>query len=133
NSNYKITSPYGKIRNISSLGLTDIHNGVDFVTSNSKESILSTEAGVVSGAGTWYDGAQYVTIKHSNNSYTSYWHLANNSITVKQGQQVKAGQKIGTIGTSGQSTGIHLHFMHSTTEQWWDTHKDPMKYLSNAT
>ncbi|MBF0710360.1 MULTISPECIES: M23 family metallopeptidase [unclassified Gemella] len=133
NSNYKITSPYGKIRNISSLGLTDIHNGVDFVTSNSKESILSTEAGVVSGAGTWYDGAQYVTIKHSNNSYTSYWHLANNSITVKQGQQVKAGQKIGTIGTTGQSTGIHLHFMHSTTEQWWDTHKDPMKYLSNAT
>lgn len=131
NRNYTITSPYGVARNIVSLGRRDIHDGVDFVTTNSKEPILATEAGTVIGAGLspYGDGAQHVVIKHGENSYTAYWHLARNSVTVKTGEQVAAGQKIGVIGTTGLSTGIHLHFMHATTPNIFRSHTDPMKYL----
>lgn len=54
--------------------------------------------------------ANYVRIDHGNNWQTLYYHLAKNSITVKVGDVVKAGQLIGLMGSSGSSTGGHLHF-----------------------
>lgn len=52
----------------------------------------------------------YVTIKHSDGTYTIYAHLAKNSITVRAGDVVDQGQVIGKMGHSGSSTGTHLHF-----------------------
>jgi hypothetical protein len=53
----------------------------------------------------------YVQIKHGNTGYTSlYGHLVKNSIPVSKGQTVRQGDKIGIMGTTGQSTGIHVHF-----------------------
>ncbi|MBP3909123.1 MAG: peptidoglycan DD-metalloendopeptidase family protein [Turicibacter sp.] len=50
----------------------------------------------------------YITIKHATGVYSRYAHL--NSVDVKKGQKVSAGQKIGTIGTSGRVGAAHLHF-----------------------
>jgi murein DD-endopeptidase MepM/ murein hydrolase activator NlpD len=53
----------------------------------------------------------YVVIKHAVDGYTSlYAHLAKNSITVCAGQTVKQGDRLGIMGTTGESTGVHLHF-----------------------
>ncbi|MDO4813717.1 MAG: M23 family metallopeptidase [Gemella sp.] len=130
--NYKITSPWAVKRSIGSIGVYDIHDGVDFVTNNRREPILATDDGVVLKAGTGNHKAERVIIKHAENSYTAYWHMAPNTITVKAGDTVKAGQKIGIMGTTGLSTGIHLHFSHGLTPDVFDTHQDPMEYLKNV-
>jgi murein DD-endopeptidase MepM/ murein hydrolase activator NlpD len=54
--------------------------------------------------------ANYVVIDHADGWRTTYYHFAENSITVKIGDTVKAGQLIGMMGSSGNSTGPHLHF-----------------------
>lgn len=54
--------------------------------------------------------ANYVIIDHGNNWRTIYWHLARDSVTVKVGQIVAAGDVIGEMGSSGISTGTHIHY-----------------------
>ena len=57
-----------------------------------------------------YNFGNYVMIEHSDGTVTVYAHLYENSITVRTGDTVKQGQVIGKMGSSGQSTGSHLHF-----------------------
>ena len=52
----------------------------------------------------------YVTINHGDGSSTQYCHLTTNSITVRTGDYIEQGRMIGRVGTSGCSTGAHLHF-----------------------
>ena len=52
----------------------------------------------------------YVKIQHSNGTYSYYLHLRKGSVRVKVGQTVKCGQQLGQVGSSGCSTGPHLHF-----------------------
>jgi murein DD-endopeptidase MepM/ murein hydrolase activator NlpD len=66
-----------------------------------------------------------VFIDHGNGTSTVSAHLS--SIDVKVGQNVKAGQMIGRVGTTGKSTGPHLHFGLKVQGQW----VNPLKYLSN--
>lgn len=54
--------------------------------------------------------ANYVLVDHGNGWQTSYVHLARNSISVQIGETVQAGEMLGVIGSSGISTGVHLHF-----------------------
>ena len=54
--------------------------------------------------------ANYVIIDHGNNWRTIYWHLARDSVTVRVGQTVAAGTVIGEMGSSGISTGTHIHY-----------------------
>lgn len=111
----KITSYYGDRQYYyQSKLIKDFHNGIDLVPSpcNNNE-ILAFADGVVTSlqkTGTQYGKMCYVRIKHNNGLYTVYMHLKNNSICVNVGDKVRKGQKIGVIGTTGQSTGIHLHF-----------------------
>ncbi|ENH95956.1 peptidase M23 family protein [Gracilibacillus halophilus YIM-C55.5] len=84
------------------------HKGID-ISGVSNRSILAADNGTVVSAG-WDDGGygNKIVIDHNNGYRTTYAHLS--SISVSAGQTVEKGQKIGTMGTTGYSTGVHLHF-----------------------
>ncbi len=68
----------------------------------------------------------YVKIQHDDGSITLYGHLYANTITVKEGDTVKQGQVIGKMGSSGSSTGTHLHFGIEVNGAF----VDPLNYIS---
>ena len=85
------------------------HKGLDISNKNAP-AILAADAGKVTLAG-WPDGIGYgnrVIIDHGNGFQTLYAHLAR--IYVVAGQTVKRGDQVGQMGSTGRSTGIHLHF-----------------------
>ena len=112
----RVSSPYGNRQYYYQGKLVkDFHAGIDLVPigCTGNEEILAFEDGVVTGVqktGQQYGTACFVRIKHDNGMYTLYYHLKSNSIVVNVGQRVSRGQKLGIIGTTGVSTGIHLHF-----------------------
>ncbi|WP_345241538.1 peptidoglycan DD-metalloendopeptidase family protein [Pontibacillus salipaludis] len=83
------------------------HKGID-IAGVSDRSILAADNGVVTEAGRDGGYGNKVVIDHNNGYKTIYAHLS--SIKVSTGQTVKSGQTIGKMGTTGHSTGIHLHF-----------------------
>ncbi len=86
------------------------YNAVDLASAQGAE-IYAAAAGrvTVSQVGGWNGGyGNYVVISHSNGTQTLYSHLSRNSVSV--GQQVSQGQVIGLMGSTGRSTGPHLHF-----------------------
>lgn len=105
-----ITSPFG-YRDIG-IGTND-HLGTDFGGA-SGDPIFATMNGVV--VKSQYDSARgnYVIVQHSQDSYFStYQHNLSNSVTV--GQVVSRGDTLALMGTTGDSSGVHLHFAISTT------------------
>ena len=86
------------------------HQAVD-IANSSHPDIVASQGGTVVTAG-WNAGGygNYVVIDHGNGYRTLYGHMLNNSIAVKPGQVVTQGQKIGVMGSTGRSTGTHLHF-----------------------
>lgn len=110
-----VTSRYGW-RTHPITGLQDFHNALDIATTCSS-SIVASLGGTVTqrdypypndtyGGSTGY--GNWIEIEHGGGYFTRYAHLE--SITVSIGQQVTAGQTIGTQGSTGSSTGCHLHF-----------------------
>ncbi|MCR5484164.1 MAG: M23 family metallopeptidase [Clostridiales bacterium] len=88
------------------------HKGIDITTSGaSGRVIVAAAAGVVEVAGsTGNSYGQQVVINHGNGIVTRYAHCLYGSISVRPGQRVSAGQAIARIGSTGNSTGPHLHF-----------------------
>jgi len=85
----------------------EFHAGLDF-KGRTGDVVKSTAKGVVISAG-WYRGyGKCVRIRHANNYQTLYAHLS--KIKVKVGEKVPAGKAIGNIGSTGRSTGPHLHY-----------------------
>jgi murein DD-endopeptidase MepM/ murein hydrolase activator NlpD len=86
------------------------HPAVD-IANHSNPLVVAAATGTVVTAG-WNGGGygNYIIIDHGNGYTTLYGHLLNNSIIVSVGDKVKQGQKIGTMGSTGRSTGTHLHF-----------------------
>lgn len=114
--------------------IKDFHNGIDLVPSpcNNNE-ILAYEDGTVTSlqrTGVQYGTGCYVRLKHSNGLYTLYYHLKSGSVCVNVGDKVKKGQKLGIIGTTGKSTGIHLHFQIDKGSA--STSINPYDYLFNG-
>lgn len=72
----------------------------------------------------------YVIIQHGDGNYTLYAHMYPNSITVKAGDSVRQGQVIGKMGSSGNSTGNHLHFEIREGSNSQSTTVDPLNYIS---
>lgn len=91
-------------------GVLQLHNGIDLVNGNPNTPIFAANSGkVVQASGEYYDWyGNYVVIQHSDGLYTGYAHLSR--IDVTAGQTVTAGQQLGLMGTTGPSTGEHLHF-----------------------
>ena len=91
-------------------GGQEFHNGIDLVNGNPNTPIFAALDGEVVQAGAnyydWY--GNYVVIKHSNGKWTGYAHLSRVDVSV--GQKVQKGAQIGLMGTTGPSTGEHLHF-----------------------
>ncbi len=103
---YTITSDYGyRVHPIS--GTTKFHKGID-ISVPTGNAIVSAESGTVVSAN-WMNGyGNTVVVDHGGGLSTLYAH--NSSISVSNGQHVDRGQKIASSGSTGQSTGPHLHF-----------------------
>jgi len=85
----------------------EYHPGIDF-KGKTGDDVKSTANGRVVFAG-WSNGyGNCIRIQHANNFETLYGHLSR--IEVKVGQQITVGQKIGLVGSTGHSTGAHLHY-----------------------
>lgn len=103
----KVSSKFGYRANPFTNKGREMHSGID-LKGNTGDPILSTASGTVSYAG--YEG-QYgnvVKILHANGYETRYAHLSR--VKVKKGQKIDAGNTIGLLGSTGRSTGPHLHY-----------------------
>ncbi len=85
-------------------------NGVDLVSYFGSNILASAAGEVIVARGSGYNGGYglYVVIKHSNGTQTLYAHMS--SVNVNVGDKVSQGQVIGKMGSTGKSTGTHLHF-----------------------
>lgn len=101
-----ITSPFG-YRTAPTGGASTYHQGVDLDTGTGW-SVVATRAGIVSFAGWGNAAGNWVKINHQDGFMSVYMHLS--AISVSTGQMVSAGQQIGLTGSTGVSTGDHLHF-----------------------
>ncbi|WP_139008857.1 phage tail spike protein [Lactococcus lactis] len=105
-----VTSEFGwRISPIT--GAQEFHNGIDLVNGNPNTPILASADGTVVSAADpgyfdWY--GNWTVIKHADGMYTGYAHQSRVDVAV--GQNVKQGQQIGLMGTTGPSTGEHCHF-----------------------
>ncbi len=121
-TNYWISSYYG-YRHDPFTGKWTGHNGVDMAAPKNTP-IVATRDGRVSFAGYQEDGAgYYVWINHGDGFKSIYMHMTR--YIVKEGDYVKAGQIIGYVGTTGRSTGYHLHF----GLKYNGSYVDPLKYI----
>jgi murein DD-endopeptidase MepM/ murein hydrolase activator NlpD len=122
---YRISSGYGYRIDPITGKKGAFHNGIDFAAPGGTD-VLAAESGTVILAG-WHGGfGNTVIIDHGNGLWTLYAHMRNNSISVKVNDTVKQGQKIGEVGTTGRSTGNHLHFTVYLNEQ----SVNPAQYLN---
>lgn len=105
-----VTSEFGW-RTSPITGAQEFHNGIDLVNGNPNTPILASADGtIVSAADPGYFGwyGNWTVIKHADGMYTGYAHQSRVDVAV--GQNVKQGQQIGLMGTTGPSTGEHCHF-----------------------
>jgi murein DD-endopeptidase MepM/ murein hydrolase activator NlpD len=101
------------------------HTGVDFPVPTGT-SVKSVGAGSIVTAGWGGSFGYQVVIRHGDGRYTQYAHLS--AISVKAGQSVVSGQRIGRSGSTGNSTGPHLHF-EVRTGPGFGSDVDPVAYL----
>ena len=97
------------------------HNGIDIAAPKGTKIVAAADGVVVSAnsSNRWGSGwGYYVKINHGNGYETIYAHLS--SVSVSVGQSVKAGQEVGKMGSTGRSTGNHLHFGTSKNGRWYN-------------
>ena len=121
-SGYVLTSPFG-MRTHPILGVQRMHNGIDMSCAQGTP-IYATRAGVVTAASYQAGGAgNYVSINHLDGFASIYMHMTH--YVVSAGQNVSQGQLIGYVGSTGRSTGPHLHFGIS----YAGTYVNPLAYI----
>lgn len=103
----QITSTFGYRSNPFTGSNTENHPGIDF-KGNVGDPVISTAEGIVVFAGAKGGYGNCIMIKHIENIETLYGHLS--KINVRVGQNVKIGEIIGEVGSTGRSTGPHLHY-----------------------
>lgn len=146
---YQITSKFGKradpFKKENNSEKKVYHQGLDITATGGKAmgtvNIIASRDGIViyptegSSIACSSDGndkncgggyGNHVIIQHNDGIETLYAHMYENTITVKAGDTVRAGQVIGKMGSSGSSTGMHLHFEVKENGQ----RKDPLNYIS---
>jgi murein DD-endopeptidase MepM/ murein hydrolase activator NlpD len=104
----RLSSGYG-MRWHPILGYTKMHKGVDFAAPRGTP-VMAAGDGVVEKASTFGTYGNYIKIRHKNNYSTAYAHLSGYATGLRAGARVRQGQIIGYVGTTGRSTGPHLHY-----------------------
>ncbi|WP_299539995.1 M23 family metallopeptidase [uncultured Streptomyces sp.] len=108
-----------------SLWSSGSHSGVDFRAA-SGTSVVAVGAGTVVEAGWGGAYGNNIVLRMTDGTYTQYGHLS--SLGVSVGQSVAAGEQIGLSGSTGNSTGPHLHFEARTSPEY-GSDMDPVAYL----
>ena len=103
---FKKTSDYG-YRKDPFTGKNSFHHGLDLAADKGSK-IASVMDGTVSAVGKGKSYGNYILVRHSSNLYTLYAHCS--KIVAKKGQTVKQGDTVALVGSTGRSTGNHLHF-----------------------
>ncbi len=104
----RLTSRFGK-RKHPILGYTKMHKGADFGAPRGTP-IMAAGNGIVERAGRNGAYGNYIRIRHTSEYKTAYAHMKGFAKKVGKGSRVKQGQIIGYVGTTGRSTGPHLHY-----------------------
>ena len=122
-SQYETTSPFGTRRSYNGGPYSSYHAGQDFGAPEGVP-ILAPAPGTVALAAGLQVRGNAVLLDHGRGIYTGYWHMS--EIYVKSGQQVQAGDVLGLVGTTGLSTGAHLHW----EMRIYGVAVDPMQFIS---
>lgn len=118
----RISSSFGR-RSSPTAGASTYHKGIDIAVSSGTP-IVAAGAGTVVTAAYSSSAGNYVMISHGSRLYTVYMHCSR--LAVKQGDTVERGQIIAYVGSTGISTGSHLHFGVSKD----GAYVNPMRYVS---
>lgn len=119
----EITSEYGNRTNPVS-GEYLMHSGVDIAASQGTE-IRAAYSGIVSEVGSNSVGGNYISLVHKDGSETLYCHCS--KIIAEKGDVIRAGETIALVGSTGRSTGPHLHFEITVDGKT----ENPLLYLPN--
>ena len=103
-----VTSGFGG-RNHPILGFTKMHTGVDWASASGTP-IFASGNGVIEKIGPEGGYGKYIRIRHANGWETAYGHMSAFARGLEQGKKVRQGQVIGYVGSTGLSTGAHLHY-----------------------
>ncbi|WP_258807408.1 M23 family metallopeptidase [Pseudidiomarina sp. CB1] len=117
-----LSSHYG-VRKDPFNGTPTMHNGIDFANLAEDAGVYATGAGVVTWSGERYGYGKLVEIDHGGGLKTRYGHCA--ELLVKEGDVVTRGQEIAKLGSTGRSTGPHVHYEVLRNER----HIDPSNYV----
>ncbi|MBS0539070.1 MAG: M23 family metallopeptidase [Proteobacteria bacterium] len=121
----RISSPFGRRRYYGRITSTAFHNGIDF-EGKVGEPIHAAADGVVNHANWYYNYGRTVKITHADNFETLYAHMSRIAPGVAPGTVVHKGDIIGYVGSTGRSTGPHLHFSTIVNGEF----VDPAQFLS---
>ena len=149
-SSYRVTSQYGWRNDPFGKPTTEFHKGIDIACSRGTP-ILAVADGVVTKATDYSGYGECVIVYHGDGISSLYAHIDNSgkngdlpynskvngkpTYWVKEGDHVKKGQVIAYVGTTGRSTGYHLHFgviNNNETHPQGGQYADPNKYLPNG-
>ena len=104
----RLSSPFG-MRKHPIDGFNKMHRGTDFAAPMGTP-IMASGSGIIKKAGWCGGGGNCVVIKHNSTYQTVYAHMSKFALGIKRGVRVKQGQTIGYVGSTGKSTGPHLHY-----------------------
>jgi len=104
----RLSSPFG-VRKHPIDGFNKMHKGTDFAAPMGTP-IMASGSGVVKKAGWCGGGGNCIVIKHNSTYQTIYAHMSKFAKGIRSGVRVKQGQTIGYVGSTGKSTGPHLHY-----------------------
>lgn len=119
--NFKVTCEYKRKGNWA----CGWHTGIDLVCDD--DTIYGTCDGTVTKVGWDKSYGNYVTVKASDGKYHWYCHLS--KVTCKEGQKISRTTKIGVMGSTGNSTGKHLHFEIRNSSNEYADNSNPADYM----
>jgi len=104
----RLSSSFG-LRKHPILGYNKLHQGTDFAARRGTP-IMASGSGIITKAQKYKGYGNYVSIKHNSTYVTAYGHMSKYGRGIKKGVRVNQGQIIGYVGSTGMSTGPHLHY-----------------------